>query len=611
MAIIPSIKKDRTNPLVKAEKDVEKQFAEIERAYKSGISTVRDLIAPSALQISPNYIIVSGKFARTFFVMAYPRYLASNWHAQLISLDTPLDFSLHLYPQNPGEIMKRLRNKTAQVQSQIQINSEKGLVRDPMLETALKDIEELRDRLQQGVERYFSFGLYITVYADTLEELEKYSQEVDTIFSSKLVVGKKAVLQMDAGFNSTLPIADDELILHSNMNTEPLSTIFPFISLELTSSDGILYGINRHNNSLILFDRFSLPNANSVVFATSGAGKSYAIKLEILRSMMLGTDIIVIDPENEYKHLAEATGGSFLNISLNSESRINPFDLPKAVEGEDPRSVLRSAVVNLLSLMSLMLGKMTADEQAVMDKALWETYAKRDITMDTPDLSTVTPPTMGDLVEVLNSIVGGEKLAQRLSRFTEGTFAGIFNQPTNVNMDSQVVVFSIRDMQEQLRPIAVFVVLNYIWNVVRSQLKKRLLVIDEAWWMMQHEDSAQFLFSIVKRARKYYLGVTTITQDVTDFLSSSYGKPIVTNSSMQLLLKQSPAAVDTVANTFFLTEGEKYLLLESDVGEGIFFAGAKHVAIKVIASYIEDQIITTDPKQLLEIEQARKDLERG
>lgn len=609
MALIPELKKPE-RPEVAAERQIAKKLAEIEGAYRAGISTVKDIIAPSALEITPNYLIVSGKYARTFFMLAYPRFLSSNWHASLMALDTPLDFSLHIYPVDPAEIMKKLRNKAAQVESQIQMNSEKGMVRDPMLETAMQDIDSLRDRLQQGVERYFQFGLYITVYADSLEDLEKYSSEIETLLSSKLVVGKKTVLQMSQGFNSTLPLADDQLGLHSNMNTEPLSTIFPFVSLELTSNDGILYGINRHNSSLILFDRFSLPNANAVVFATSGAGKSYAVKLEILRYLMMGVGVIVIDPENEYKHLAESTGGSFLNVSLNSDSRINPFDLPKAIAGEDPRSVLRSAVVDLLGLMNLMLGKLTPDEQAVMDKAIWETYAKKDITMDTEDFSTVVTPTMTDLVEILGSIVGGEGLAQRLSRYTEGTFAGIFNQPTNVNMNSELVVFSIRDMDEQLRPIAVYIILNFIWNEVRSALKKRLLMIDEAWWMMQHEDSAQFLFSIVKRARKYYLGVTTITQDVTDFLGSPYGKPIVTNSSMQLLLKQSPAAIDVVADTFFLTEGEKYLLLESDVGEGIFFAGNKHVAIKTIASYVEDQIITTDPKQLMEIEQARQELKQ-
>ncbi|MHB8870958.1 MAG: VirB4 family type IV secretion system protein, partial [Candidatus Doudnabacteria bacterium] len=373
---------------------------------------------------------------------------------------------------------------------------------------------------------------------------------------------------------------------------------------DLSNNEGILYGINRHNNSLIIFDRFKMENANTLVFAKSGAGKSYAVKLEVLRSMMMGTEVIIIDPENEYKHLADAVGGTYLNISLNSDSRINPFDLPLPIAGEDNADVLRSAIINLLGLMNLMLGKLTPTEEAIMDKALWQTYASKDIT-ETSDFKNITPPTISDLVSILGGMVGAESLSQRLTKYSEGTFSGIFNQRTNVILNNQLIVFSIRDLEDTLRPIAMYVVLNHIWNAVRSELKKRILVLDEAWILMQFEDSARFVFGIAKRARKYYLGLTTITQDVADFMNSPYGKPIVTNSSMQLLLKQSPAAVDIVAETFFLTEGEKYLLLESEVGEGIFFAGLKHAAIKIYASYVEDQIITTDPKQLLELQQAK------
>jgi type IV secretory pathway VirB4 component len=426
---------------------------------------------------------------------------------------------------------------------------------------------------------------------------------------AKLVVTKRALLQTEDGFNSTLPLGLDSLDVANNMNTGPLSTTFPFVSSDLTGNDGILYGINRHNNSLILFDRFKMENANSVVFAKSGAGKSYAIKLEILRSLMLGTEVLVIDPENEYKHLAEAVGGTYINISLNSESRINPFDLPHAIEGEDSEDILRSSVVNLLGLMNLMLGKLNPSEEAYMDQALWQTYAKKDITA-TSDFKTVEYPTMNDLVEVLNGMSGAESLAQRLSKYTDGTFAGVFNEQTNVVLNNQLVVFSIRDLEEQLRPIAMYIVLNHVWNIVRSELKRRILVLDEAWILMQHEDSARFVFGIAKRGRKYYLGLTTITQDVADFMGSPYGKPIVTNSSLQLLLKQSPAAINIIAETFFLTEGEKYLLLESDVGEGIFFAGLKHAAIKIYASYVEDQIITTDPKQLLQIKESQETAEQ-
>jgi conjugal transfer ATP-binding protein TraC len=404
-----------------------------------------------------------------------------------------------------------------------------------------------------------------------------------------------------------LPLNHDELVIAFNMNSSPIASSFPFVSSELTSDEGILYGINRHNNSLILFDRFSLQNANSVVFATSGAGKSYAVKLEVLRSLMMGTEVMIIDPEYEYKHLAEAVGGTYINISLGSKSKINPFDLPRAV-GEETKTedIIRSAVITVKGLIKIMIGQMTYDEDSVMDRALLETYAKKDITPDC-DLAKVEPPIMSDLEEILEGMEGGASLAMRLRKYTEGTFAGLFNSPTNVAMDNQLVAFSVRDLEDELRPMAIYMIVNYIWNVVRSKIKKRVLVIDEAWWLMQHEDSAKFIFALVKRCRKYYLGVTNITQDVSDFLGSPYGQAIVNNSALQLLLKQSKASIDLVEKTFLLTEGEKYLLLECGVGEGIFFAGNKHAAIKVVASYTEDQLITSDPRQLLEIEEAKKE----
>ncbi|HTL39369.1 MAG TPA: DUF87 domain-containing protein [Methylomirabilota bacterium] len=589
-------------------RELQHELVEKEREYRRGLATLRDLIAPSAFKVTQSYVEVSGKLARSFFVLSYPRFVSTDWLSPIINMDVAMDMSMFIYPMQTEEIMKKLKSKVGQLEASMRLSQEKGNVRDPMLETAFQDVEELRNRLQQGTERYFRFSIYFTIYADDIKELDQISATLESVLGSKLIIAKPTILQMEQGFNSTMPLGNDEIAVATNMNTEPLSTTFPFVSSELTSNDGILYGINRHNNSLILFDRFQMENANSVVFAKSGSGKSYAVKLEILRSLMLGTDVIVIDPENEYKHLASAVGGSFLNISLNSESRVNPFDLPRAIEGETNEDILRAAVINLLGLMNLMLGKLDPTEESIMDRAIWETYAKKDITVNS-NFSNIEPPTMQDLVEILSGMVGGESMAQRLTKYTQGTFSGIFNQPTNINLTNQLVVFSVRDLEDALRPIAIYVTLNYLWNVVRSSLKKRILVIDEAWWMMQHDDSAKFLFGMAKRARKYYLGVTTITQDVSDFLQSPYGKPIVTNSSIQLLLKQSPAAVDLITQTFFLTEGEKYLLLESDVGEGIFFAGLKHVAIKIIASYMEDQIITTDPKRALEIEDAKKQLQ--
>ncbi len=580
-----------------------------EKTFRRGLISINELIAPESLEVTPHYLKLGSKFLRTIFVISYPRYISVGWFAPIINLNTTFDIAMFFYPVKSGIILKQLKNKVGALEAQLIADSEKGAPRDPLRETAVRDIEALRDNLTQGTEKFFQFALYVTLYSDTVEELDKLSDTVEDIFGSRLVYSKRVFYQAEQGFNSTLPLNNDELYIAFNMNSSPVASSFPFVSSELTSDNGILYGINRHNNSLILFDRFSLQNANSVVFATSGAGKSYAIKLEILRSLMMGTDIIVIDPEYEYKHLAEAVGGTYINISLASQSKINPFDLPKAVGDQTKvEDIIRSAVITLKGLIRLMIGDLSYEEDSIVDRALLETYARKDITPDA-DLSNVEPPVMQDFETILEGMEGGSVLATRLKKFTEGTFAGLFNSPTNVQMENQLVCFSVRDLEDELRPMAIYTVVNYIWNEVRSQVRKRVLVIDEAWWLMQHEDSAKFIFALVKRCRKYYLGVTTITQDVNDFLRSPYGQAIVTNSSLQILLKQSPAAIDLVQKTFILTESEKYLLLECGVGEGIFFAGNKHAAIKVVASYTEDQLITSDPRQLLEIEEAKKTAE--
>ncbi len=601
---LPYGKQNFDNLSIKEKEDILKA----EEIYKMGLVSIKDIIAPSAMQINPDHLKLNNKFVRTLFVFTYPRYLNVGWLSPIVNLNEELDIAFYITPVSSEKILKTLKNKVGQIRSTISAQEEKGMVRDPMLETALGDVEELRDRLVQGTERFFHFGLYLTLYTETKKELEEKTKELEGLLGHKLIYSKRTIYQMEEGFNSTMPLGNDDIGVVNSMNTSPLSTVFPFVSSELTSDEGILYGINRHNNSLIIFDRFTLPNANSVVFAIPGAGKSYAVKLEILRSLMFGADVIVVDPENEYKHLCDAVGGTFLRISLDSDYRLNPFDLPPKITGMSAEDIIRSAVINLKGLMRLMLGRMTKEEDALVDNALLETYAKKDITAES-DLNKITSPTMQDFQEILETMEGAESLVSRIKKYTEGTFSGIFNQPTNVEMKAKFVVFSIRDVEEELRPIAMYVVLNYIWNVVRAELKRRVLVIDEAWWMMQYEDSARFMYAMAKRGRKYYLGMTTISQDVSDFLNSDHGKAVVTNSSMMILLKQSPANIDLLKKTFYLTEEEKFLLLESDVGEGIFFAGPKHVAIKIVASYMEDQLITTDPKQLLEIEQSKKELE--
>jgi type IV secretory pathway VirB4 component len=579
----------------------EQQIREAEKIYKEGLATIKDLIAPSSMEFLFDKFKLNSWTGKSFFVFSYPRYIEANWLYPVINFDVAMDISMFIYPTSSAAIMKFLKKKVAQIQSSIHIDQEKGLVADPALETALQDAEELRRNIQRGEEKFFQYALYVTIYSDTDEKLKKIQTRLESVLGGRLVLTKQANLQMEHGFNSTLPLAMDELEISRNMNTGPLSTSFPFTSSELTSNEGILYGINRHNDSLVIFDRFALENANSVVFATSGAGKSYAVKLEILRSMMMGTDVIVIDPENEYEALAKMVGGTYLKVSLNSDRRINPFDLPMAMRDEEqkPGDLLRANIITLHGLLNLMLGKLNPEEEGLMDKALIDTYALKGITMETVDPGSMEPPTMEDLHDVLSSMKGGDNLAQRIQKYTIGTFGGIFNKPTNVDLGSGMIVFCIRDLEDMLRPIAMYIILNYIWNRVRSQLKKRILVIDEAWSLVQHEDSARFLYGLVKRARKYYLGITTITQDVEDFIKSSYGKPIITNSSMQLLLKQSPSAVEGLVKMFNLTEGEKYLLLNSTVGQGLFFAGMKHVAVQIIASYAEDKVITTKPQDIV------------
>ena len=575
-----------------------------EQIYKQGVLELQDVIAPSALKITPRELNLGDKIARTFFVMSYPRTLTDSWFAPIINLDRVLDISVFIHPIDSADILKKFQKKVAEVQSQIMTREEKGLVRDPILDTAYQDLESLRDQLQQAQEKIFDVGVYITVYGSTTEELDKVESEIKSMLESRLIYVKPALFQQEQGFRSTLPLGTDELGVNSKLNSSPLSSIFPFVSFDLTSDKGILYGVNRHNASLVLFDRFSLENYNSVIFAKSGSGKSYTTKLEILRTLMFDADVLVIDPEREYEFLSQTVGGRYFNISLNSEHHINPFDLPVPREDESPADVLRSNIVALVGLFRIMLSGLSPEEDGIIDKAITETYALKDITPDS-NFGDIEPPLLSDFELVLSGMEGSESLVQRLSKYTKGTWSGFINRPTNVDLNKKFVVFSVRDMEDDLKPVAMYIITHFIWNAVRKNLKKRLLVIDEAWWMMKSDDTASFLYGMAKRGRKYYLGLATITQDVDDFLKSPYGLPMITNSSIQILLKQSPTTIDKLQQTFSLSDEEKYLLLESDVGEGIFFAGLKHVAIKVIASYTEDQIITSDPSQVLALRRQR------
>lgn len=602
-------RKKKMDPLDIAAQQREREQAEVEQAFLKGMTTLRDLIAPSSLEIHSAYFRIGTKYGRTMYVYGYPRRLYTGWLSGLINIDQVLDISMFIYPVDTAIVLKNLRKKVTQLEADMAINAEKGKTRDPAKEAALQDAEELRDELQVGSERFFRYGLYVTIYGDSLEELGYVQHSIETFFGQMLVYSKTASSQQEQGLNSTVPQMSDQLQIRRNMNTGAVSTSFPFTSADLTQENGILYGINMHNNGLVIFDRYTLENANMVVFAKSGAGKSFTVKLEALRSMMMGADILIIDPENEYQRLSDAVGGSYIRLSLSSDTRINPFDLPKVIDNEEADDALRANLVTLHGLLRLMLGGASANsagiglspsEEADLDQGLIDTYARVGITSD-PLTHTSVPPTMGDLYDTLLHMGGtGPQLAQRLRKYTTGTFAGIFSQQSNIDINNNMVVFNIRDLEDELRPVAMYIVLSHIWNIVRTQQKKRMLIVDEAWQLMKYDDSANFMFSLAKRARKYYLGLTTITQDVEDFMGSKMGRAIVSNSSMQLLLKQSSSAVDVLGDVFKLTEEERKRLANFPVGQGLFFAGQNHVHIQIVASDTETGLITTNPQVTLQ-----------
>ena len=601
--------KKKTDPIDIAAQQRAQEQSEVEQAFLKGMTTLRDLIAPSSLEIHSSYFRIGTKYGRTVYVYGYPRKLFTGWLSELINIDQVIDISMFIYPVDTTIVLNNLRKKVTQLEADMALNAEKGRTRDPAKEAALVDAEELRDELQVGSERFFRYGLYVTIYADSLDELSFVQHTIETFFGQMLVYTKTASSQQEQGLNSTVPQMSDQLQIRRNMSTGAISTSFPFTSADLTQEDGILYGINMHNNGLVIFDRYTLENANMVVFAKSGAGKSFTVKLEALRSMMVGADVLIIDPENEYQKLSDAVGGSYIRLSLSSDTRINPFDLPRVIDSDEADDALRANLVTLHGLLRLMLGGASANsagiglspsEEADLDQGLIDTYARVGITSD-PLTHTATPPTMIDLYDTLLHMGGtGPQLAQRLRKYTSGTFAGIFSQQSNIDINNNMVVFNIRDLEDELRPVAMYIVLSHIWNTVRTQQKKRMLIVDEAWQLMKYDDSANFMFSLAKRARKYYLGLTTITQDVEDFMGSKMGRAIVANSSMQLLLKQSPSAVDVLGDVFKLTEEERKRLANFPVGQGLFFAGQNHVHIQIVASQTEQGLITTNPQALLQ-----------
>ena len=619
-------KKPSLDPVALAQAQQAREQAEVSEAFRKGITALRDFIAPSSIEFFSTYFQIGTRLARTYYVYGYPRQIYTGWLSGLVNLDEVMDLSIYVYPVESQVVLENLRKKVTQLEAGLQIDAEKGRVRDPGKQAAILDAEEMRDKLQVGEERFFRFGLYFTIYASSQEELEFVSHKVESMLGQQLVYSKAATSQQEQGLNSVVPQMFDQLQIRRNMSTGAISTSFPFTSADLSQDNGILYGINMHNSGLVIFDRFSLENGNSVVFAKSGAGKSFTVKLEALRSLMFGTEIFIVDPENEYERMCDAVAGAYVRLSLNSTTRINPFDLPQVVDSEEADNALRSNLITLHGLLRLMMGGAQAQllggnstlapalsptEEADLDAALIDTYAKAGITQD-PLTHSSLPPTIADLYDTLLHMGGtGPQLAQRLRKYTSGTFAGIFSQQSNININNPLVVFNIRDLEDELRPVAMYIVLNFIWNKTKSDQKKRILIVDEAWQLMKYEDSANFLFSLAKRARKYNLGITTITQDVEDFMGSRMGRAIVANASMQILLKQSSSAVDVLSDVFKLTEEEKKRLGQFPVGQGLFFAGQNHVHIQIVASPTETGLITTNPQQVQAMRQGELDQPQG
>lgn len=586
--------------------DNEKRWAQ---TLSAGIVSVKDIIAPPAIEVDFDYLKIGSIYYRTLFVVGYPRYVQANWLSPLINFEHSLEIAMYIYPAEAKGVLDDLRRKITEMEATISTDIQHGKVLDPAVEAALGDAQVLQEELVKGQERFFQFALYVTIPGDSKEDLDQYSKQVESTLGSLLLVPKHATLQQEEAFKTTLPQGTDHLFVSRNMDTTSLATTFPFTSSSLNSNTGIMYGINEHNGSLVIFDRFSQENFNSVIFAKSGSGKSYLVKLEALRSLMFGTEVLVIDPEDEYKNLCEAIGGEYITFDFDSPAKINPFDLSGVFE--EGENELGLKILSLHGLFKVIMGNLSPAEDALLDKALVATYKSKGITPD-PVTQKNEPPLMEDLYKALLGMedLAAKGLADRIEKFVKGSLIGIFNQQSNIDIKNTFTVFSIKNLEEELRPIAMYLILDFIWTRVKNDVRKRILVVDEAWYMLQYPDSATFLYSIAKRARKYYLGVTTITQDVEDFLSTDYGKAIVTNSSIQILMKQSPAAIDKVAETFYLSEGEKHLLLAADVGEGIFFAGPNHVAIRVIASPDEHSLVTTAPEEIIEMKKEEEKVQK-
>jgi len=578
--------------------DMRRFIKQVDDEYTTNIADFKSHIAPSYWEYKSNGMNISGILWKTYYTQRYPTYIDALRTRDLMSMHAKWDMSFFIYPEDDSAMQAMLKRKATQLKAELNEAMSKWITTDKEVEQQYRDVELIREKLSTREERYFELSNYFTIYntdeATLKEDWKKYEQKV----SGYWIAVKNATQRMDEWMTSTLPLCIDDLWITRSAVTSSLAGSFPFISNDLVQNTWIFYWLNLHTWWLVIMDRFNnkLPNMNSVILATSWAWKSFTVKLEILRYLMNGIDVIVIDPENEYKELCEAVGWTYVNIATNAQQYINPFDLPPRIEDVDygKWDLLRSQIMTLIWLIQILIWKLTAEEEAVLDKAIQNTYALRWFSLDDDNYEWKQPPLMEDLMNVLNGMEGWEQVWLRLSKYATWTFGKLFNNYTNVDINNRITVFSIRDLEDALKTPAMYNVLNFIWTKVRSAKRQRLLVCDEAWIMLQNDVSANFMFSMTKRARKYWLWITTISQDIEDFVRSPYGKPIVSNSSIQILLKQSTTSIKSLNQLLGLSEAEQQKLISCGVWEWLIFAGNQHIAIKIVASPSEKDLITTD-----------------
>lgn len=580
--------------------ELRQYIKEVDDRYNSVLADYKSHIAPSYWEFSMQQFNVSWILGKCYYTQEYPSYIDMLWTRDIMSLHAKWDMSFYLYPEDDGAIQSMLKQRSTQLKAELSDEMQKWVTVDKEIEQQYRDVEMIREKLTTKEERYFEFWNYTTIYDNNEEQLRETWKKFEQKISWYWIKIKNAIHRMDNWFTANLPICLDDMWIVRSAVTSSLAASFPFISSDLITKTGILYWVNAHTWGLVIFDRFNskLPNMNSVILATSWAWKSFTVKLEILRYLLNWVDIIVIDPENEYHGLCEKVGWTYVNIATSSQQFLNPFDMPPMIEDVEygKWDLLRSQIMNLVWLIQILVWKLSPEEEALLDKALQNTYALKWFTFEMEDYTGKKPPLMEDLLHVLEWMQGGDQIALKLSKYVTWTFWKLFNNYTNIDINNSLTVFSIRDVEDALKTPAMFNVLNFIRSKVRAVKKQRLMVCDEAWIMLQNDISANFLFWLIKRARKYGLWITTISQDIEDFTRSQYWKPIVSNSSMQILLKQSVTSMKSLNQLLGLSEAEQQRLISVGVWEGLMFVWSQHVGVQILASPHEKGFITTDVK---------------